>query len=304
MSIYERDLTTGKLKVISGKPTIFTGATDSTDGTAGNVPAPIAGDEDKFLTGGGIWTPDTANLTTTYTTEDDDTTTAIITSAGGETAISTMESGAKHSRLFNKVSRVALNMRKLINTVKRVWNSVGATWVSGHAYAANDMVVYENGHVYKCILAHTSSSSILPTNTTYWVDTTLAAEIASLNSKLQWTQLTNLPSMTFKTVTDGATNINGFTQDVANRLKNRNEVLVLLGGHTGRADTAYHFIYPDTANLTGDYWQTYGGTWYSDSTYQESISMMLNFYTGELRGGYRVSGWNFPAPTIKTIYVK
>ena len=160
----------------------FTGATANDDGTSGQVPQPLAGDQNKFLTGGGIWTPDTANLTTTYTTEDDDTTTAIITSAGGETAISTMESGAKHSRLFNKISRVALNTRKLINTVKRIWNSVANTWASGAEYKAGNVVTYINGHTYICILDHTSSSSITPLNTTYWEDKTLGDMIASLNT--------------------------------------------------------------------------------------------------------------------------
>lgn len=124
---------------------------------------------------------DTANLTTTFTSSDDATEIGIIV-ASGETSMTALTSGDTHGGLFGGLSKVVLNTRKLINTVKRVWNSVGATWVSGHAYAVNDMVVYENGHVYKCKAAHTSRASILPTNTTYWTDTTLAAEICSLNN--------------------------------------------------------------------------------------------------------------------------
>jgi hypothetical protein len=41
-------------------------------------------------------------------------------------------------------------------------------WRSGPYYAANDLVSY-NGVWYLCISAHTSSSSILPTNTSYWI---------------------------------------------------------------------------------------------------------------------------------------
>jgi len=45
------------------------------------------------------------------------------------------------------------------------------TWSSGIAYVNNasyvDVVTY-NGSSYACIKSHTSSSSILPTNTTYW----------------------------------------------------------------------------------------------------------------------------------------
>ncbi|MBI2516218.1 MAG: hypothetical protein HYV95_04820 [Opitutae bacterium] len=40
-------------------------------------------------------------------------------------------------------------------------------WRSGYGYASNDIVCYSNVW-YRCILAHTSSASIYPTNTTYW----------------------------------------------------------------------------------------------------------------------------------------
>ena len=152
------------------------------------------------------WFNDTEDMVTTFTSSDNADETGIITSEGGDTAMSEMTSGDTHGGLFSGLSKVVLNTRKLINTVKRVWNSVGATWVSGHAYAVNDMVVYENGHVYKCILAHTSSSSILPTNTTYWTDTTLAAEIASLNSnftKHNFGSGINITTTTYVTASDG-----------------------------------------------------------------------------------------------------
>lgn len=185
MSIYERDLTTGKLKVISGKPTIFTGATDSTDGTAGNVPAPIAGDEDKFLTGGGIWTPDTANLTTTLTSSDDTTETGIIV-ASGETAMTKLTSGDTHGGLFGLISKSVLNTRKLINTVKMIWSTVASSWAEGETYAVGDVKLWTNGHTYVCKLAHTSSSSITPADTTYWEDKTIGDMISSLNNKIEW----------------------------------------------------------------------------------------------------------------------
>ena len=43
----------------------------------------------------------------------------------------------------------------------------GDEWASGKAYAVNDVCIYNN-KVYACINVHTSSASILPTNTTYW----------------------------------------------------------------------------------------------------------------------------------------
>lgn len=38
-----------------GSTTIFTGATPSTNGTSGSVPAPLIGDQDKFLRANGSW---------------------------------------------------------------------------------------------------------------------------------------------------------------------------------------------------------------------------------------------------------
>lgn len=45
-------------------------------------------------------------------------------------------------------------------------------WASGTAYVNDtsyiDIVTY-NGNTYACIKSHTASSSIIPTNTTYWL---------------------------------------------------------------------------------------------------------------------------------------
>lgn len=161
----------------------FSGATANTDGEQGDVPKPLAGDQNKFLTGGGQWKADTANLITNYTTQDDSTTTDIITPSGGEIAISTLESGANHARLFNKISRCFLNVRKLINTVKRQWNVIGQTWATGEAVQVNWHRLY-NGKWYRCILAHTTSSSILPTNTTYWKEVTVDSEITNAQNDI------------------------------------------------------------------------------------------------------------------------
>lgn len=163
--------------------TVFLGATANTDGEQGDVPKPLAGDQNKFLTGGRQWEADTANLVTNYTTQDDSETTDIITPSGGETAISTLESGANHARLFNKISRCFLNVRKLINTVKRQWNVIGQTWATGEAVQVNWHRLY-NGKWYRCILAHTTSANILPTNTTYWKEVTVDSEITNVQNDI------------------------------------------------------------------------------------------------------------------------
>ena len=157
----------------TGKYVIITDNEESVNKYNGTELINIAGKGQKI--------EDTKDCITTFASSDDSTESGLILPSGGDITVPQIVSGDTHGNLFSGLSKIALNTRKLINTAKRIWNSVGATWVSGHAYAVNDMVVYENGHVYKCILAHMSSSSILPTNTTYWTDTTLANEIASLN---------------------------------------------------------------------------------------------------------------------------
>lgn len=73
--------------------------------------------------------------------------------------------------------------------VSSAWDAMGASWEENHEYTVDDMVIFGQddggqGHIYKCILTHTSSDAILPTDTTYWEDTTLCAQISSLNSNL------------------------------------------------------------------------------------------------------------------------
>jgi hypothetical protein len=60
-------------------------------------------------------------------------------------------------------------------------------------YSAGDYAIYQN-KLYKCKLTHTSSLSILPTNTTYWDDTTIGAEISACNSN--YTKITNFSHRT------------------------------------------------------------------------------------------------------------
>lgn len=170
----------------------FTGATSQGAGTEGLVPQPTAGDQDKVLTGGGIWTANTANLITNFTSSDNTGETGIITSAGGEASMSKMTSGDNHGGLFGGLSKAVLNTRKLINTAKRIWETVANTWVSGASYSVGQVVTYTNGHTYICKLAHTSSSSITPANTTYWEDKTIGDMIYSLNSNYMNATVTQL----------------------------------------------------------------------------------------------------------------
>ena len=118
----------------------------------------------------------------TFTSSDDATESGIIVPSGGEENVPALVTGATHAKLLGNLSKVVLNSRKLINTVKRIWTSVANTWISGVEYKAGSVVTYINGHTYICILDHTSSSSITPLNATYWEDKTIGDMIYSLNS--------------------------------------------------------------------------------------------------------------------------
>jgi hypothetical protein len=50
-------------------------------------------------------------------------------------------------------------------------------WTSGYRYSIGDAVYYTStGRWYRCIMAHTASGSIVPTNTTYWAASPLLSE--------------------------------------------------------------------------------------------------------------------------------
>jgi hypothetical protein len=177
----------GYWDVLADVRVTMTGATATTDGADGECIGPQAGDEDKYWTGAARWESDTSKLITNFTSSDNASETGIITSSGGDTAMSAMTSGDTHGGLFGGLSKAVLNARKLINTVKKIWQTVANAWVSGATYSVGQVVTYTNGHTYICKTAHTSSASITPGNTTYWEDKTIGDMIYSLNSNtLKW----------------------------------------------------------------------------------------------------------------------
>lgn len=60
---------------------------------------------------------------------------------------------------------------------------ISDAWVSGQAYSVRDYCIYGDT-IYRCIQTVTQGTAILPTNTSYWTPVKIAAEIASLNSRL------------------------------------------------------------------------------------------------------------------------
>lgn len=130
----------------------------------------------KLLVGGDI-----SKMTSSLNSSDNASETGIISSLGGETAMPAITSGDTHGGLFSVLSKAVLNTRKLINTVKSLWSMVGKQWVTGESVKVGCYRFY-NGERYRCIRAHTTSTSILPTNTTYWTKQTVNEDLYSLNT--------------------------------------------------------------------------------------------------------------------------
>ena len=75
------------LEYIANLISVMTGATDSTDGISGLVPAPVAGQQNLFLKGDGTWGDPTSGLTSVISTlVGDDTDKSVRTIAAEEVA--------------------------------------------------------------------------------------------------------------------------------------------------------------------------------------------------------------------------
>ena len=71
---------------------------------------------------------------------------------------------------FNKAQQDQLKKKvgaELDEVYSRMLNYTGE-WVTGNEYHENDVVTWANGHLYEVIKAHTSSSTINPSNTEYY----------------------------------------------------------------------------------------------------------------------------------------
>lgn len=174
------------------------------------------------IAGKGNIIEDTKDCKTTFTSSDDSTESGLILPSGGDITVPQIKNDT-HGNLFSGLSKVALNTRKLVNTVKRLWNTVANEWVTGVNYSAEQVVTYIDGHTYICKTQHTSSASITPTNTTYWEDKTIGDMIATLN--------TNYANMG-KTVKLGETTSNaGVSVPLSDNLSNYRYVL-FVGEHS------------------------------------------------------------------------
>lgn len=85
----------------------FTGATASAAGSAGRVPAPAAGANEKFLCGDGTWTAP-ADMVEDFTSSD-----VADGSATAWTSVAKVNSGETHKSIFAKMSQMFKNIRYL-----------------------------------------------------------------------------------------------------------------------------------------------------------------------------------------------
>lgn len=75
---------------------------------------------------------------------------------------------AQQDQLKKKVGAELDDVIKKVDDVdSRMLNYTG-DWVTGNEYHENDVVTWTNGHLYEVIKAHTSSSTINPSNTEYY----------------------------------------------------------------------------------------------------------------------------------------
>lgn len=141
--------------------TVMTGASASSAGAAGRVPAPSAGDNAKFLRGDGAW--------------------VAVDNGGGHIILNSSGSSmTKRSKLqFNgaTVTDNSSNDKTIVTTTPQ--SMISDAWVSRHDYAVDDYCI-DGNVLYKCKTAHTSSASYRPPYASYWKATTVASELNGL----------------------------------------------------------------------------------------------------------------------------
>lgn len=111
----------------------FTGATASSAGSVGRVPAPAAGANKKFLCGDGTWTAP-ADMVEDFTSSD-----VADGSATAWTGVNPLTSGETNKSIFAKLSQMFKNIRylyKMLGTTDI--SSIGNGTVTGGLYSLND----------------------------------------------------------------------------------------------------------------------------------------------------------------------
>jgi hypothetical protein len=119
-------------------------------------------------------------------------------------------------------------------------------WVSGNKYSLGDAVYYST-RWYRCIVAHTSSGSIPPSNTTYW-----AAAPAHSSTWDSGRQYSAYDTVSYNGV---------WYLSLQNTNSGRNPATATTYWIGANTTTASYQWSPATAYASGDY-KCYGGVWY------------------------------------------
>ena len=119
-------------------------------------------------------------------------------------------------------------------------------WVSGYKYNPGDAVYYSS-RWYRCLVAHTSSGSIVPTSTVYWATDPLYS--TTWDSRRQYNQndTVRYSGVWYRYINGTPTNGNVPT-----------DTAYWIGANTSTASDQWN---PATAYSPGDY-KSYGGVWY------------------------------------------
>ena len=150
--------------------------------------------------------------------------------------------------------------------VTALYNSISDAWDSATAYTVGQYCIYNNA-LWKCLVANTN---IEPAEGTHWTKVSVANEIASVNSSLEWNEIdVNItppnvsPSATVATIKEliGKSEVIFQSGSIQINIRNKNE-----NGESGS------FYFMPGANLDP-----------TDYGYAKYILISVNFSTGEIK---------------------
>ena len=172
--------------------------------------------------------------------------------------------GAIYTRTADYIAKY---LKTKVSEVNFVTGTPGYTaWASGKSYAVNDVIYYTDNYIYTCKSAHTSSASILPTNTTYWGKTPTPIWGGTIDLPI-----TSLP--TGLTIVYKVPCYGGSSSTQLNLKNNAGTSLgtkTILNGRAGNVTTHYAKDYILFLTYDGTYWR--GSAYYDANTTYSTIT--------------------------------
>ena len=167
----------------------MTGATSSTAGAHGLVPAPVAGDDTKYLKGDGTWGELTLPSDMTGATSSVAGAHGLVPApvAGDDTKYLKGDGTWDSPSSLPSVS--SSDNGKILKVVSGAWAAaengggeelIAPAYDSTSTYAVGNLCIYEH-NLYRCSTAIGTAENW---DSTHWTQTTIAAEIATLASQI------------------------------------------------------------------------------------------------------------------------